>query len=123
MNWPDNLEDIECVGFSEALLPILAEAWENGHVERQVGGIRYTSTSISWTFDYLGFRYQIDCEERTDQRADGSFWWVSTPFRLTKIAKLNIDDDGYQVVIEEYPLVVTLTPKQKARYQQAWGSF
>lgn len=123
MNWPEDFEGIECVGFNPALWPIIAEAWDNGHVDKHVGGIRHTSTAISWTFDYLGFRYQIDCEEHTEQRPDGGFQWVSTPFRLTKIAKVGIDDDGGPILIEEYPLVVTLNPQQKARYQQVWGSF
>lgn len=123
MNWPDDLEDIECVGFNSALLPILAEAWENGHVNRHVGAVRRSSTDLSWTFDYLGFQYQIDCEEGSEMREDGRYWSITTPYRLSKIGKLGLNDDGDEFLIEKYPLVITLNHKQEARYQQAWGSF
>lgn len=124
MNWPDDLDEIECVGFGAATLPALVEAWDNDYVNKHVDVIRHTSTDISWTFDYLSFRYRLDCEESTERLQSGAFIRVSTPYRLTKIARIGVENDGTITVIEEYPLLnSTPEPQQKAQYEQAWGSF
>ena len=120
MNWPD-IEDVECVGFNSALLPILIEAWENGRVDRHVGAIRRSSTDFSWTFDYLGFQYQIDFEQGSKTFPDGSFGTHSTPYRLSKIAKVDVDDDGNTVIVESYPCVPQ-QPKAQPR-PESWGTF
>jgi hypothetical protein len=124
MNWPDNLEDIECVGFSESLLYVLANAWDQHKVNILPGAIRRTSTDISWEFDYANFRYQIDCEESSEIRDDGRLWSITTPYRIERIAKLAYDKNGYVDVIEHYPIVepMIVQPKPPA-YPGVWGSF
>jgi hypothetical protein len=120
MNWPADFEDFECVGFSSELASILAEAWDNKHVEIVRSG--RAGSYFHWAFDYLGFRYRVDCEEQMVER-DGRTWAIYNAYRLEKVAKLDVDDDGNTIVIEEYPMT---TPKQfapKPRYEGVWATF
>ena len=125
MNWPDNLEDIECVGFTSSFLHILVRAWDRQEVSILPGAIRRTSTDFSWEFDYTFFRYRIDCDQGSEIREDGRYWSVTTPYRVERIAKLGFDEDGYMDVIEQYPIVepLQLKPTPESAYRGAWGSF
>ncbi len=124
MNWPDNLEDIECVGFSTGSLKTLIHAWDNHAVNILPGAIRRTSTDLSWEFDHFQFRYRIDCEESSEIRDDGRLWSITTPYRIERIAKLSFDENGYVDVVEHYPIVepMIIQPKPPA-YEGVWGSF
>jgi hypothetical protein len=124
MNWPDNFEDIECVGFSESFLHILIRAWDRHEVNILPGAIRRTSTDLSWEFDFFHFRYRIDCEEGSEIRDDGRLWSITTPYRIERIAKLSHDKNGYLDVIEHYPIAspMIVQPKPPA-YAGVWGSF
>lgn len=124
MIWPEELEDIACVGFSVELLPILMEAIDNGHVEwvvsrkssRRADG-RYAE------FDYLGFRYSLDelyepISEPTGER------WDFVPVRIEKIAKVDVAGNGDTIIVEKYPLVHETPKKQPAPQRpESWGTF
>lgn len=124
MNWPDNLEEIECVGFSAGFLVAIIDAWDNHCVNILPGGIRRTSTDFSWEFDHAHFRYRIDCDQGSEIREDGRLWSITTPYRIERIAKLAFDENGRLDVIEHYPIVspMIVQPKPPA-YQGVWGSF
>lgn len=124
MNWPEDIEDIECLGFSSSFLHILVRAWDNHEVNILPGGIRRTSTDFSWEFDHFQFRYRIDCEQGSEIREDGRLWSVTTPYRIERVAKLTHDENGYVDVIEHYPIVEPMIVQLKPpAYQGVWGSF
>lgn len=125
MNWPDNLEDIECVGFPSKMLEILIKAWDNHSVEVLVGVIRRTSTDLSWEFDYGHFRYRIDCEQGSEMREGRRYWSVHTPYRIERTAKLGYDINGQWCEMEVYPIVEPLQvkPTHQPAYQGVWSSF
>jgi hypothetical protein len=124
MNWPDNLEDIECVGFSESLLCVLIQAWDSHEVDIVPGAIRRTSTDLSWEFDYGKFRYRIDCEEGSEIRDDGRLWSITTPYRIERVGKTAVAGNGDRIVVEKYPITkpMIVQPKPPA-YAGVWGSF
>lgn len=124
MNWPQDLEDIECVGFTPSFLHILIRAWDHHDVNILPGAIRRTSTDLSWGFDHATFRYRIDCDQGSEIREDGRLWSITTPYRIERIAKLAFDENGHLDVIEHYPIVspMIVQPKPPA-YQGVWGSF
>lgn len=104
MKWPDNLEEIECVGLSRYHLLEIIKAWDGPLVEMDVGGFRHSVTEISWTFVFYGAHYRIDCKESSEMQSDGRFWWITRPYRL--------------VMIKPSPRLVP-----ELAYQSAWGSF
>ena len=128
MNWPEELENVTCFGFNDALLPILMSAVDNEHVD-WVTQIRSEKTSDGRysEFDYLGFRYAVDelyeitgIEPGVDGRPRETHAYV--PVRVEKIAKVDVDDDGKVFVVEQYPLGISQTPRPP-KYQGAWASF
>lgn len=115
MNWPENYENIECVGFSASLLSTLAEAWDNKHVSVLANHRGRMGDTIWWTFDYLDFRYRIDCLDETVTK-NGGAWSIYTPWRIERIAKVISGS-----VVENYPIT---NPKGlPPRYEGVWGSF
>lgn len=122
MNWPEDLEAVTAVGFSDALLSTLVEAIENDHVEwvTRIASDK-TSDGRYSEFDYLGFRYAVDelyepIVGFEGQRAD----WDYIPVRIEKIAKVDVDDDGNTFIVESYPLTKAVV---KPKYEGSWGSF
>ena len=106
--WPEDISEVECVGFSEGILYNLMVAIDHKRVT-------HVSTDknawyASYTFDYLGFRYVLDCSG-------------FTPYRLQKIARLGVDDDGETIVEEKYPITGTAQPLPQPDYLTEWGSF
>ena len=128
MNWPEELEDITCVGFSVALLPILMEAIDNGHVEWVTRKSSHRASDGRYAeFDYLGFRYGLDelyeitgIEPGIDGRPREVHGYV--PVRLEKIAKVDVDDCGNVLILEKYPLSMAAV-ERPPKYQGAWASF
>lgn len=128
MNWPEEFEAVTCVGFNEALLPILMSAVDADHVEwvKQLHSMKASDGRYS-EFDYLGFRYAVDelyeitgIEPGIDGRPREKHGYV--PVRVEKIAKVDVDDDGETFIVESYPL--TTTPAARPpKYQGAWASF
>ena len=128
MNWPEDFEAVTCVGFPDAVLPILMSAVDNRQVEWVT---RISSTKSSdgrySEFDYLGFRYALDelyeitgIEPGADGRPRETHGYV--PVRIEKIAKLGVDDDGDTFIVEQYPLGISQLPRPP-KYQGAWASF
>lgn len=114
LDWPDDTLEVECVGFSEGILYNLIVAIDHDRVE--VVSNSENGWSREWTFDYLGFRYRLEAEIKED--ASGILHIA--PYRMTKIAKMGVDDDGEPVVVESYPLTKAI---MKHKYEGTWGSF
>lgn len=128
INWPENFENVTCVGFVDALLPILMSAVDADHVEwvTQIKSAKASDGRYS-EFDYLGFRYALDelyeitgIEPGDDGMPREKHGYV--PVRVEKIAKVDVDDDGNTVVVEQYPLAMTPAARPP-KYQGAWASF
>lgn len=128
MNWPENLEDVDCVGFSDGSLCELSIAVDN-HEVMWVTQIRSRKTSDGRysEFDYLGFRYAVDelyeitgIEPGADGMPREKHDYV--PVRVERIAKVNVDDDGKAFVVEQYPLAMHPTVKPP-KYVGQWASF
>lgn len=110
ITWPDNVGEVECVGFSQPIIYDLIVAIDHGRVEyvsKDMNGWYYT-----YVFDFLGFRYSLEVERLEDD---------FVPYRLSKIARLAVDDDGNPIIDEEFPITKAkpLVPK----YDGVWGSF
>ena len=128
MNWPENLEDVDCVGFSDGSLCELSIAVDNHEVtwvtqirSRKASDGRYSE------FDYLGFRYAVDelyeitgIEHGADGMPREKHDYV--PVRFERIAKVNVDDDGKAFVVEQNPLAMHPTEKPP-KYVGQWASF
>jgi hypothetical protein len=128
MNWPEELEDITVVGFSDSLLPILMEAIDNDHVEwvKRLTSVKAADGRYS-EFDYLGFRYGLDelfevtgIEPGADGQPRETHGYV--PVRIEKIAKVDVDDDGNVLILERCPLSMA-SVERPPKYQGAWASF
>ena len=121
INWPADNEAITCVGFGDALLPVLIEAVENGRVEWVECIVSDKRTDGRYSeFDYLGFRYAVDeyyepISEPTGER------WDYVPVRVEKIAKVDVAGNGDTIIVEKYPLIHITPPKQPR--PESWGSF
>lgn len=102
MAWPDNLDDVECVGFPPEALPYLITAIEDGRVEW--GHTSMFAESGVAEFIYMGFQYRLH-----------EFSELVT--RVEKIARIDVDDDGAPVVVENYE-----TARRRESYG-AWGDF
>ena len=123
LQWPDeeeHFDQIKCVGFSNALLPILASAIDNGHVTWNYDDLVVNANGRTQTFNYLGFRYALEAvrEYRSEPTGELSSLF---PVCVSKIAKLDVDDDGKTIVLESYPLVAK-TPTKPQRPEH-WGTF
>jgi hypothetical protein len=112
LDWPDDVEDFECVGFDVIVKHHLIFAIDHNRVK--VVNENVTAWYHSFTFDYLGFRYLLETERR-----DGPAF-RHVPYRLTKIAKVDVDDDGNEIIVEEWDAPKTPPP---VRYEGSWGSF
>lgn len=100
MTLPNNLETVTCVGFDRALLPILDEALDRGHVKWVV---RLKDGYCA--FDYLGFRYVI-----TSDIGDNTM--------ITKTYKVETNDEGETVVLQDF-----MARRHAAAYSGNWGAF
>jgi len=114
LEWPDDLSVIECANSLHiAAIETIADAVMRNTVD-------YVSHSTNGfyhhlTFDFLGFRYHLDAEEfGTDTGIR------CVPFRLEKVAKVDVDDGGEPVVVESYPLTRAV---MRQKYEGNWGSF
>lgn len=109
LDWPDDILSVECVNFSQPLIYDLMVGVNHERVE--FVSSRVNSWYHTYVFDYLGFRYELEVEE---------FGELRTPYRLSKIARIDVDDEGE-------PVVVSLTAPPKAvpspSYEGVWGSF
>lgn len=117
IDWPDDIHEVECVNFSQPLIYDLMV----GINHERVTVISHTQNSWyhTYVFDYLGFRYELETE------IEGGFMPVGepehqAPYRLSKIAKLDVDDDGETVV---RPLTKPTMTTQTPSYDGVWGSF
>lgn len=103
MAWPDDLAQVRCEGFDRSLLPYLQNAIDNGRVKYVES--RMFAESATTTFDYLGFRYELD-------------EFVEVVDAIKKIAKIDEDEHGNEVIVETYG-VATTAPQQ----YESWGCF
>lgn len=115
LEWPNDLSEIECANnlHIHAIATIADAAMRNtvDVVSHGTNGFYH-----HFTFDFLGFRYNLDAEEiGTDTGV------VCVPFRLEKVAKVDVDDNGNVFTVEDYPIaeIKRLAPK----YEGTWGSF
>lgn len=113
LEWPDDTDAVECIGFSKPLIYNLIHAIDHGRV--QVVSKGTNGWYSSYTFDYLGFRYELEVEEVRNG--------VLTPYRLQKIARLGVDDDGNTVIEESFTNPQFMYPEPAPKYQGEWGSF
>lgn len=120
--WPEDedLRQVKCVGFTDTMLPIIASAIDNGHVHWRWSDVVVNANGRTQTFDYLGFRYSLEAERvyRSEPTGELSSWF---PVCVTKIAKLDVDDDGLTIVLEQYPLTGAAQPHQQR--PEHWGTF
>ena len=121
MNWPEDLEAVTCVGFSESLLPILMNAVDADHVTWVVKIVSAKTSDGRYSeFDYLGFRYALDELYEAVSTPTGEDWGF-VPVRVEKIAKVDTDDNGNTIVVESYPITTPQAAVQK--YAGAWATF
>lgn len=102
MAWPDDLGMVACVGFHRSLLPYLQNAIDNERITPI--DTRMFAESAVLTFDYLGFRYELE-----------EFAEVVTSIK--KIAKIDEDEEGNEVILEDYEVV-----RKQTEYRD-WGDF
>lgn len=115
LEWPKEASEVECLGFSDAILFTIADAAMRNTVD--VVSYDVNGYYHHYTIDFLGFRYHLEAEEFP---TDTGLRCV--PYRLEKIAKIGCDDDGENFVIEDYPLAAAQF-KKPIRYEGIWGSF
>lgn len=112
LDWPDDTNKVEWVGFNKILCYHLIHAIDHDRVK--FVSEESNAWYYSFTFDYLGFRYLLETERR-----DGPAF-RHVPYRLTKIAKTDVDDDGNEIIVEEWDAPKTPPP---VKYEGSWGSF
>ncbi len=112
LTWPDDTNEVECVGFSVALVYDLIFAINHDRVETISKG--QNAWYHDWTFDFLGFRYTVEAEEVGGELV---------PYRIQKIARLGVDDDGNTIVDESFTNPTSMYPEPAPKYEGAWGSF
>jgi hypothetical protein len=114
LTWPDDTNEVECVGFSQELVYNLIVALDHKRVEYV--SKESSGSYVSYTFDYLGFRYVLELEEFQHVRAN-----TYEPYRLQKIARLGVDDDG-ETIVEEHFIGMGVAQPTPERFEQ-WGEF
>lgn len=123
MQWPEDLEDVHAVGFSDMLIPILMNAIDSDHVKwsRVITSRNPRAEGRYREFDYLGFRYGLDESFEAIPTPTGEDWdYVG--YRIEKIAKLDVDDHGETIVLETYPITSPKQPQPKPQSPD-WGTF
>lgn len=115
LDWPDDLSAVECVGFSDLLIYDLVVAVDHDRVEF----VSHTQNSWyhTYVFDFLGFRYELETERESED--------LEVPYRLCKIARLGVDDDGNTVIDEKFPIAMAklANASRATRYEGDWGTF
>jgi hypothetical protein len=99
----------KCVGFDREILPILLGAMDMGRV-RWVPRIGGNGPNSYAAFDYLGFRYKV-------------VGLTAMPVIIEKIARVDVDDDGYEVVTDLTEERALEELQLKALECPGWGSF
>ena len=116
LSWPDDIQTVECVGFSQPLIYNLMVALDHERVEfvSHAANAWYRT----YVFDYLGFRYELETE-RDGEELD------EVPYRLTKTARLGVDEEGETIIDEKYPIAMAklANATRATSYEDSWGSF